>query len=156
MKAFLIVYMVMTSMFLFTQNKEIVIRTTADGLTRVSVESFRKITFDSTIMQIHLQSGEVTGIPLGDIRFFSFESVTGIIPSVANANWTVVPTHVRDVLSFDKLGEGSHQVTIYSLTGQHVYRQTIENAQESINLSHLSTGIYIVRIGNRAIKFVKE
>ncbi len=156
MKVAFIVNLLFCSALMFSQGKDIVIRSGQDHVTRIPVENLQKITFDSKTMQLHLASGEVAEIALGDIRFFSFESITGIQPSVANANWIVIPTHVKDQLTLKNLEEGPHLVAIFSSSGQLVHRQRIDNDYDTLYVEHLPAGIYLVRIGNRTMKFTKD
>lgn len=139
------------------QQKVISIRMENDEVTRIGVDQLQKITFDDTSLRIHLKSGEINGIPLADIRFFSFESVTGINSTVSTAsNWTVYPTQVKDQLTFKSLPEGSYLATILSVSGQVVHQQRISSSSEILQLGHLRPGLYVVRIDNRALKFIKE
>lgn len=154
---------VLFSIFLFAtvllsaQTNVITIRMENDALTRIGVDKLQKITFDDTNLRLHLKTGEVNGIPLAGIRFFNFESVTGLNSTVSNsANWTVFPGHTKDQLSFASLPAGTHQVTVVSVSGQVVHQQRIESAADVLRLGHLQPGIYLVRINNRAIKFIKE
>lgn len=157
LKSSLIMLLLLCTGLLSAQNKELAILLGDQSVTRVSLDQLQKITFDATTMQIHLNTGEVSGIPMGDIRYFSFDSKTGLNPMVANgASWSVYPTHAVDWISFSSLDEGSHQVKIYSVSGQLVHEQLVNNSEEQIQINHLNKGIYVVRIGNRALKFVKE
>ena len=133
-----------------------VIRTGDGQLTRIAVESLQKISFDDTAMQVHLVTGDVTAIPFGALRFFSFESITGVLPAVANANWIVVPTHVDDHFTIKNLAEGQHHVIIFSYAGQIVYEQRIDQWQDGVHVEQLPAGAYLVRIGNRTMKFIKN
>lgn len=157
LKSSLVMLLLLGTVLLSAQNKELAILLGDQSVTRISLDNLQKITFDATTMQIHLNSGEVSGIPMGDIRYFNFDSKTGLNPMVANeASWSVYPTRAADWISFSSLDEGSHQVKIYSVSGQLVHEQLISNSEEQIQINHLNKGIYVVRIGNRALKFVKE
>ena len=156
-KLILISLLSMYIMVMQAQSKVIAIRLSNDAVTRIAVEDLQKITFDENSMRLHLKSGDVSGISLGEIRYFSFEALTGINPAVANAaSWTVFPSVVKDQLAFKSLGEGPHNVAVYSLSGQLVLQQRIENADVVLQMNHLQPGLYVVRIENRAIKFIKE
>lgn len=68
---------------------------------------------------------------------------------------TVYPNPVKDVLNVSTTGLLNDTVTaIYDLTGRQVlYGKLSEN---TINVSTLPTGIYILKIDNRIAKFVKQ
>lgn len=145
------------AMLLSAQTNVITIRMENNVVTRIGVEKLQKITFDETTLHLHLKTGEVNGIALAGIRFFNFESVTGLNSTVSNApNWTVFPGHTKDQLSFSSLPAGTHQVTVVSVSGQVVHQQRIESAADVLRLNHLQAGIYLVRINNKSIKFIKE
>ena len=158
MQRHLLLFVMLVSVLLVSsQQKVIAIRTANDAVTRIGIEQLQKITFDDTTMRLHLKSGDVNGFPLADIRFFSFETATGLNPTVSSSvNWTVFPTQVKDQLAFKSLPEGVYQVSILSISGQVVHQQQIDNASEVLQLGHLRSGMYVVRINNRALKFSKE
>lgn len=65
------------------------------------------------------------------------------------------PNPVRDMLNISSEKEISN-IIIFDLSGKQVYTQSINNKQMQINVSHLATGIYIVKANvNEEVKTFK-
>ena len=45
---------------------------------------------------------------------------------------------------------------VYSLKGMKMAEAPVSNGSATISVGHLLDGIYIVRVGNKALKFVKQ
>ncbi len=84
---------------------------------------------------------------------FQFQTLGA--PEFTSATWTVYPNPVKDELNITSTGvmEDNH-TTIYDLTGRQVFDG--ELIGESINVSALPAGIYILKLDGRSRKFVKE
>ncbi|NDI98471.1 T9SS type A sorting domain-containing protein [Flavobacterium sp. LaA7.5] len=73
----------------------------------------------------------------------------------AKASWTIYPNPVKDNLNITITGTiESTTAEIYDLTGRLVLQENIGN--NTVNVSNLPAGIYILRMDNRNGKFVKE
>ncbi|NLL27397.1 MAG: T9SS type A sorting domain-containing protein [Bacteroidales bacterium] len=67
----------------------------------------------------------------------------------------VYPNPASNVLNM--ISENVNElITICDLSGKVVYSEQASEKQSSIDISNLSAGMYIVRIGDKATKFVKE
>jgi len=75
----------------------------------------------------------------------------GIVETHCNASLRVYPNPVNGQLIIDN-------VEIYNVVGQKLnnYQLSIVNSQLIIDISHLATGMYFLRIGNKTARFVKE
>lgn len=71
------------------------------------------------------------------------------------SSWSIYPNPVKNELKFDMTGlEDNATIAIYDLTGRQIRSEKI-NAN-TINVTTLPSGIYILKAGNRYGKFVKE
>jgi hypothetical protein len=69
--------------------------------------------------------------------------------------WTIYPNPVKDQLNISIADSVNNTNTeIYDLTGRKMLSEKLSN--NSVNVSALPTGIYILKMGNRSRKFVKE
>ena len=76
-------------------------------------------------------------------------------PEYSENLWTVYPNPVKDELHINSLDSINDTTTvIYDLTGRQIFREKL--SKNTINVSALPSGIYILKIGNRSGKFVKE
>jgi len=71
------------------------------------------------------------------------------------SSWAIYPNPVKDELKFDATGLELNTVTeIYDLTGRLMRYEKID--ANTVNVTTLPTGIYILKMGNRFGRFVKE
>ncbi len=90
--------------------------------------------------------------------------VQGTTFSASNSGATVVeqervglslyPSLVRDVLHVDN--QEGKLIRIYNVSGVQHYAAIIASDKEIINLSQLSSGMYIVQVGKESAKIIKE
>ncbi|MDR1544987.1 MAG: leucine-rich repeat protein [Prevotellaceae bacterium] len=87
----------------------------------------------------------------------TFSIITGIDGTQATA-LALYPNPVRDELFISGVS-GNEMVVITDLSGRMVEAKNfspLQNGNMTINVSHLPQGIYFVKIGNAARKFIKE
>lgn len=65
-------------------------------------------------------------------------------------NLSVYPNPSSDFLFIEsELSNDATELVIYSVEGKQVYSSVIENAQEKINISHLSNGVYLLSLNSK-------
>jgi hypothetical protein len=84
-----------------------------------------------------------------------------IIPkNVADAGIIIYPNPVKDIINLtgfeSQTGLTSGEFTISDLTGKQIVKGKLASDSKSINVSSLSAGVYILKIGKYREKFVKE
>lgn len=73
----------------------------------------------------------------------------------AESFWAIYPNPVRDELRFDTRGlENDAVVEIYDLTGRRMRYEKID--ADTVGVTGLPSGIYIVKAGKKCARFVKE
>ncbi|CDF81249.1 propeptide, peptidase M4/M36 [Formosa agariphila KMM 3901] len=72
-------------------------------------------------------------------------------------NISIYPNPANDVISFKNINN-THQITIYNMMGQQVLKHSIDRANNSVNVSNLSKGMYVVSFKDSAtnFKFIKQ
>ena len=120
-----------------------------DGDTSFAVSSIQRITFTATTMELHMTDGRQESLPLSSLSrmFFTAESL-GIAP--------LTPTQSKlhfagGVLRAD-LGAGE-RVTLYSMKGEQVFTT---NVSGTYDLTRLTKGVYIVKVGNETKKVINK
>jgi endonuclease/exonuclease/phosphatase family metal-dependent hydrolase len=84
---------------------------------------------------------------------FQFSTLSS--PEYSENIWTVYPNPVKYELNINGLDLANETDTaIYDITGRQVFSEKV--SQNSVNVSSLPSGIYILKIGNKSGKFVKE
>ncbi|MCF8365762.1 MAG: T9SS type A sorting domain-containing protein [Bacteroidales bacterium] len=75
-------------------------------------------------------------------------SETGILNSSEDYSPMIYPNPAKDVLHIDLGTDVSAQLQILNMRGQVIGDQELKQAQNTINISHLTKGIYFIKIEN--------
>lgn len=102
------------------------------------------------------QNGNTTSINRSLIRKITLEDVatTSIETYDENAKIFIYPNPTSDKLNMSSETEQQVLVSIFSLNGQKLMQQRMSTS-ESIDVSSLSKGIYIIKINETSYKFSK-
>lgn len=84
----------------------------------------------------------------------TFQFSTLGMPENHTASWTMYPNPVKDILNINLTDLITATSEIYDLTGRQILRAALNN--NTINVSALPAGIYILKIGSQTGKFIKE
>lgn len=131
---------------------------TEAGSVVVEVAKISKIKFNTTTFNLEFHNEvETSAFNYNQVKRISFsdQQTTGIGHIGATHSLTVSPNPVQDNLNL--LGGENlfgDDVNIYSVTGQHIMNITGWNG-DAIDVSHLSSGIYVININATTIKFIK-
>ena len=80
---------------------------------------------------------------------------SGVNDIEAEKAFSIYPNPASNLINI--ISENANElITISDLSGKVVYSERASEKQNSIDISNLSAGMYIVRIGEKATKFVKE
>ena len=52
--------------------------------------------------------------------------------------------------------DGATEAVVYDLNGRQQAKATVSNGATTISVAHMPAGIYIVKVGNKSLKFTKE
>lgn len=121
--------------------------------TSIAVSSIDHITFDSSNMVLHLTNGTEQTMPLSNLSkmFFTENGSSGIATVSGNqSNITL-----KDGVLYVKNVPGS-TVTVYNAGGQTVRKITARETETQLNLSGLTKGVYIVKVGTETKKIMNK
>ncbi|WP_374542983.1 T9SS type A sorting domain-containing protein [Flavobacterium sp.] len=130
-----------------------------DSNTQVfNVESSGKMYFDSDNLNVKINSTTTisTTIPVTIIRKITFSSTLSTTTFGENKNNLVLyPNPSSDVFRIKSDENEKLKINIYSLQGQLVHQGNYQS-DEDINVSNLSSGLYLVQVNGLTIKFSKK
>jgi hypothetical protein len=123
---------------------------------QINSYAFYNVDIEHATLYVPAESVEAYKAAVG---WFFFGTITEYIPSAINAPSAAKDLHVwisggELWIENAALKEGD-TVQIFNIAGRKAIESKQRNGQ-SIAVSHLPKGVYIVRIGNQAGKFVKE
>ena len=90
--------------------------------------------------------------PLSDIRKITCEEMVGTLENTIT-DIEIYPSPVHDVLCFRNVS-GTQNVKIYALDG-HLVKSLQITGDQSINISGLSIGLYLVKTQTQTLKMIK-
>lgn len=124
-----------------------------DGETSFSLSEIKKITFEGSNMIITMTDGSTQQLPLASLNkmFFSETGLTAINP----ANKTNEQIQLIDGIIHVNAPAGS-MVTLYAINGQMVKNIAATGEDTQINVSNMTKGIYIVKVGKQAKKIMNK
>lgn len=104
------------------------------------------------IVQIHLNIFNCASNTTCSYIMCKYETPNSILEQEADntLEFTMNPTSGNGIYSIDLVNSdnSSHQVNIYSMTGDLVYQLNTNTTSTNIDLSNLTTGIYVVSLVN--------
>jgi hypothetical protein len=65
----------------------------------------------------------------------------------------VYPNPVHDILNIN--GAAGHEITLFDMNGQAILTRKLCNDHETLDLSAMPFGNYLIKIGNKTLKITK-
>lgn len=157
MKTLLLTCMLLLALVpMYSQSNSMVLKL-ADGSTQTTaLSSIRKITFSGSSMILNMTAGTTQSVDESLISLILFSDLTSAINEVAAAGslLQVYPNPAQDYIRVTNTGNGQ-TYTLYSAEGRVLTTGTLASADAQIDVSTLSKGLYVIRISNSSLKFMK-
>ena len=133
----------------------------AAGVIKVNGEEIKKtptlITLDYSkagYIQVQFSDSSVVSYNMNLVEFCPNE-VNAIQNTMKEGTFFHIKGHVRDVLCLEGITSGA-EIAVYSANGEQKYLGKSNGENMSVDVSHLSRGVYVLRVGRQAVKFIKE
>lgn len=133
----------------------------ADGVFKVNGEEIKKtptlITLDYSragYIQVQFSDSSVVSYNMNLVEFCPNE-VNAIQNTMKEGTFFHIKGHVRDVLHLEGITSGA-EIGVYSANGAQKYLGKADGKNTSVDVSRLSHGVYLLRVGRQAVKFIKE
>jgi hypothetical protein len=81
--------------------------------------------------------------------------ITGL-ENPASSNFSIYPNPTSNILKIESTKNSNSNVKIYDAIGQLYLNEKLTNQNTSLNIQHLQSGIYFIKVDNNVQKFVKE
>ena len=133
----------------------------AAGVIKVNGEEIKKtptlITLDYSragYIQVQFSDSSVVSYNMNLVEFCPNE-VNAIQNTMKEGTFFHIKGHVRDVLCLEGITSGA-EIAVYSANGEQKYLGKLNGENMSVDVSRLSRGVYVLRVGRQAVKFIKE
>ena len=121
-----------------------------------SNNSINNIKFEKNGINIYLGAGSSTVYSISTIRKLIFKNASGINELTDNMlKIQLFPNPVNEQLYIRNINIPETYVRIHTLDGVEVRNEQIFSMSNSINVSQLPKGLYLLKINNQALKFSK-
>lgn len=129
-----------------------IITLSADGKeTSYPVSNVQKIVFENNKMTVNMKAGD----DVKDITRISFDMVDGIKNLKVESSIFIFPNPVKEIITVSGVKKGS-TINMYDLNGGLLKTIPAQENATNINVSSLQQGMYLLRVGEQTIKFVKQ
>ena len=133
----------------------------AAGVIKVNGEEIKKtptlITLDYSkagYIQVQFSDSSVVSYNMNLVEFCPNE-VNAIQNTMKEGTFFHIKGHVRDVLHLEGITSGA-EIAVYSANGEQKYLGKSNGENMSVDVSRLNRGVYVLRVGRQAVKFIKE
>lgn len=128
----------------------------ADGSVRsLNLATLTKLSFAGETMLV--STGDLPGdiFDLSQIHQFSFSLLSSGVQTFQSGTFSVYPSPARDKITLENIPEGAVNAVFYSMDGRMVRSVSIKNRVSEVNISSFQKGLYLVKAGNKTLKFCK-
>jgi len=119
----------------------------------------QKLTFENNNLYLHFTGGSSEAFALTNVGKIFFKSGTTAADLISrdqsNGNISLYPNPVGDAFHLLNIPEGTSVVTVYRIDGAVILQTRVSPAENAIDVSNLNKGLYLLKIQNQAIKFIK-
>lgn len=154
-----LIYLCFMASFLNAQVSSLVLRFTNGNERNILLSNVKNITFNSSVMTLNVFNDSGNGVyPNLDIQKMYFETTTevsNITNNIVVDNLVVYPNPTRGLLYFKNLPDQASTIRISTINGVQVFVGRIASSVQSIDLSFLAKGVYLMNIDNKTVKLIK-
>lgn len=139
---------------------EAIFAPTNTGLQTNEGYSYCEIVFPGSITSVSIRmtgrSSSSTDSWLVDNVLLTGEKLSTGINSITNTILKVYPNPANETLFVNRLTSSTENLSIFNAVGELVISRELNQTRESINISNLNPGIYIVKSGSFTKKIIKQ
>ncbi|MFA5044377.1 MAG: T9SS type A sorting domain-containing protein [Paludibacter sp.] len=121
------------------------------------LNSIDRITFSAgnvIFKNIDNSSNSIMLSDISNLTFGLFSGITAIIPD--KMSMVVYPNPANDFIQLKNVPEGELNIKIIRLDGAVLMNKQLLDKNQSIDISHLASGFYFLKVNNKTMKFTKK
>jgi hypothetical protein len=142
------------------QGQSLLIKTKDGTVTTKSLSTLKMVTFSNNNLLMNYLSEPTEIYNLSTISKLYFKSaLTGIENGELNIESTILsiyPNPVNNVIYIQNAPGGISTVFIYRMDGVMVLQSQVSEENKCIQVGILAKGIYLLKINNQVVKFIKQ
>ena len=122
----------------------------------IDLTSLRSFMLPESSLMLQYSNSTTSDILLSEVKKIVFDSATGADQSSVADVVSVSPNPAVDRLVVSGLSVLPTEMSIFSVDGILKLKKVLSSQSAAINVSGLSEGVYLLRVGNVVKKFVKQ
>lgn len=131
-----------------------------DGTTETTeLNTLQSLKFPDNLLQLNFTSGSVQSYDLSTVSTLYFQQYQTSVDDFLtddSQSISVYPNPASNKIFIKNASENASLIAVYRIDGTLVLQKQYSGQNESIDISSLTSGIYVLRIENQAIKFIKQ
>lgn len=138
-----------------SQESNLVVKLKSGLSNSLSIKSIKSIYLASSMLYLNVFDGTNAVYANADIQKIYFEDATAVAPVAENTKLLAYPNPTKGVVYFRGLTEESVPVRVFNLSGVEVLNGRINSSVQSLDISFLPRGIYLINLNNKLVKMIK-
>jgi hypothetical protein len=137
--------------------QSLVIRMLDGSETTEMLSSLQKLSFSGDNLLVSYKAGSSSLHPLSEIQKLYF-GIPESIPEIAKAadnKLRIYPNPAGQIINLENLPEGTTVINIYRMDGKLMIHSMVYSNADTISISDLPGGIYLLIANNQSVKFIK-
>lgn len=121
-----------------------------------AINTISKITFSGDNLEMNYTDGTLNSYAIATVGKISFNIVSDVNELSSPTDQIMLyPNPANDVLYLKNIPDEQQTVAIFKLDGSCIKIASISEISSGLNISDLNPGIYVLKIGVKALKFTK-
>ena len=136
----------------------LIVKQTNGTLKGTALSSLNKITFSAGNMLVRKTDATIDSYLLSDISKITFGLFLGINEISSNSSLlSVYPNPASSFIQVKNLPDAvGYSINIFNLNGSLLMQKYLTSSSETIDLSKLNKGIYLLIVNGSILKFIKQ
>lgn len=138
------------------QTKSLNIQLDTGTTKSVTLNKLSKITFSDTDLILVYEDQSTENILKKSIRLITFSDVTGVSDIFfLGEKFSIYPNPATNYITLGNLSDGENEIAIYSVSGNCVMAFEAKGSTQTIDVSALDKGMYLLKLNSEVFKFTK-
>jgi hypothetical protein len=153
-------FLILVSFALKVDGQTLVIKSNDGTENNKTLSSLKKFSFENNNLLLSYTDGSTESFSIPAINKLYFESVPvgnySILSNSDNAGISVHPNPARNVLYIKNNSDQHSTLLIYRIDGVLMNISQISSDNNLVDVSKLNSGLYLLKLNNQTIKFIKQ
>lgn len=122
----------------------------------IALKALQKVTFSTEDVLLVYTDKTTEKIGIMTIKEFSFSTLTGVSNAFSDVKPLLLyPNPATDHIVLGNIAAGAGTIEIYSVAGGHILSVPSQEPAQTIDVSALSKGLYVLKLDDQVLKFTK-